>query len=164
MHARTTVYFALRLRTLAHEVAAEYTTPGVLLGDLQERYLASLARTISSSNSIQSQCTTSQALSDLVERRPSDLLPQYCPGTAALTINVSRLAPHLCSCLVVVHGGLMRWSCVQAVLGNANLCWRACALWPPEVHDTASPRPRDLWYVTSFSADVLTTARLPHEF
>ncbi|PIL34709.1 hypothetical protein GSI_03490 [Ganoderma sinense ZZ0214-1] len=98
MYAGTTVYFALRLRNLSHDAAATFTNAVALFSDLQSCYLASIGATVSNST----QCTTSQDLSDLAG--PSDLPPQYCAGTAALTIN--------------------------AVLGNAILCWRACALWP----------------------------------
>ncbi|KAM5545667.1 hypothetical protein V8D89_000705 [Ganoderma adspersum] len=95
MYAGTTVYFALRIRNLSHDVAAVYTNVVSLFIDLQACYLTSVGGSTQ-------QCSTTQDLSDLAG--PSDLPPQYCAGTAALTIN--------------------------AVLGNAILCWRACALWP----------------------------------
>ncbi|KAI1782903.1 hypothetical protein LXA43DRAFT_386233 [Ganoderma leucocontextum] len=99
MYAGTTIYFALRIRNLSHDMAAVYSNVISLLIDLQACYVSSVAP---SEAGLASTCPSTQDVSDLVG--PSDLPPQYCAGTAALTIN--------------------------AVLGNAILCWRACVVWP----------------------------------
>lgn len=89
MYAGTTVYFALRIRNLSHDTAAVYTNVVSLFIDIQACYL----NTVGGSTQ---QCSTTQDLSDLAG--PSDLPPQYCAGTAALTINVSLL---VLSCAII---------------------------------------------------------------
>ncbi len=120
MYAGTTVYFALRVRNLSHDMAAVYTNVVSLFLDVQACYISSIAQTGSSTNST---CPGLQDVSDLAG--PSHLPPQYCAGTAALTINVS-LPVHV-SVVPVVSWPRDR---LQAVLGNAILCWRASVLWP----------------------------------
>ncbi|PIL34714.1 hypothetical protein GSI_03495 [Ganoderma sinense ZZ0214-1] len=125
MYAWTTVYFARRIRNLSHDAAATFTNAVALFSDLQSCYLTSAAAG-AVSNSTQTQCTTSQDPSDLAGS--SDLPPQYCAGTAALTINVGRR--------VLVSAVLVEWTYIgaltrpQGMLGNAILCSPACALWP----------------------------------
>ena len=89
MYAGTTVYFALRVRNLSHDTAAVYSNVVSLFIDLQACYLTSAAGGAGGTGS--TQCPSLQDVSDLAG--PSDLPPQYCAGTAALTINVSVRSP-----------------------------------------------------------------------
>ena len=89
LYAGTAAYFALRVRNLSHDVAATFANIGALFTDIQACYLGSLAGAGAGGTGGATQCTTSQGLGDLVG--PSDLPPQYCVGTAALTVNVSTL-------------------------------------------------------------------------
>ena len=138
MYAGTAVYFALRIRNLSHDMAAVYTNVVALFIDLQACYLNSVGGSTQ-------QCSGTQDTSDLAG--PSDLPPQYCAGTAALTINVGILCPFFLRFLRSHRRSIPNAGCTRE---RDPLLARLRAL-APQAHNpnhTLFVDPRDLWCVS----------------
>ena len=128
-------------------MAAVYSNVASLFVDLQACYFTSVAGGGTGSTT----CPSLQDVSDLAG--PSDLPPQYCAGTAALTINVSPLL-----CLFKrSYDGHLRVSpgCTRK---RDPLLARVHAL-APEAHHTDRTRltrPRNLWCVPTYTLVAFT--------